>query len=63
MKKLAFISIVLIGLTSCKKDRVCTCTDQGGNTISQSTYTHVTRKEAKTYCSSSASQGLTCNVN
>lgn len=61
MKKLTFISIIIIGLTSCKKDRVCTCNNQDGSIYSQGTYTHVTKKEARTYCTSS-SQGVTCTV-
>jgi hypothetical protein len=61
MKKIVFISIVIIGLTSCKKDRVCTCTNADGSLSSQATYTKVTKKEARTYCTSSA-QGVTCTV-
>lgn len=61
MKKIAFISTVIIGLTSCRKDRVCTCTNQDGSLFSQGTYTNVTKKEARTYCTSSA-QGVSCTV-
>jgi hypothetical protein len=61
MKKIAFLTIVIIGLTSCKKDRVCTCTNQDGSISSQATYTHVTKKQASTYCTSSA-PGVSCTV-
>lgn len=56
---LSLLSLVCI-LSACRKDRVCTCTDESGNTVSQATYTHVTRKEAKANCVSSA--GVTCTV-
>ena len=62
MKKIAFISIVILVLTSCRKDRVCTCTNQDGSMVSQSTYTNMTKKEARTYCTSAA-QGVSCTVN
>jgi len=61
MKKLILISMIFIGLTSCKKDRVCTCTNQDGSIAAQATYINVTKKEAKTYCVSSG-QGVTCTV-
>ena len=61
MKKIAFISIIIIGLTSCRKDRVCTCTNQDGSLSSQATYSNMTKKEARTYCTSSA-QGVSCTV-
>jgi len=53
--------MIFIGLTSCKKDRVCTCTNQDGSIAAQATYINVTKKEAKTYCVSSG-QGVTCTV-
>lgn len=61
MKKIIFLSSVVIGLAACKKDRVCTCTYQDGTTATETTYTHVTKKEAKTLCTS-ASQSITCTV-
>jgi hypothetical protein len=61
MKKIIFLSIVMVGLASCKKDRVCTCTYQDGTTYSEATYAHITKKEAKTLCTSSK-QDITCTV-
>lgn len=61
MKKIIFLSAVIIGLASCKKDRVCTCTYQDGTTATEATFTHVTKKEAKNLCTSST-QGISCSV-
>jgi len=50
MKKTALLSFILVaGLTSCKKDRVCTCTYPiiGEE---KSTYTSVTKGQAKANC-------------
>lgn len=61
MKKLILITIVVSGLTSCKKDRVCTCNYSDGTLVSQSTFTNVTKKEARSLCTSNT-QGVTCTV-
>ncbi len=61
MKKIIAISFIIIGVTSCKKDRVCTCTYADGTTQSQSTFTNVTKKEARNLCNTNAS-GVTCSV-
>ncbi len=61
MKKLVIFSFVVIGLSSCKKDRVCTCNYADGSLASQSNYTHITKKDAKALCTTSA-QGITCSV-
>ena len=61
MKNLTLITILFICLTSCKKDRVCTCTNQDGSINSQATFTNVTKKEAKTYCTS-VSQSVSCTI-
>lgn len=57
MKKTCFLvsAIVLISLSSCRKDRSCTCTDNG-STLGTFTYTNVKRSEAKTYCASNQTQ-------
>lgn len=52
MKHLFFIFLLAITFTSCKKDRVCTCTNSDGTVVSERTYTHMTKKEARTYCTS-----------
>ncbi len=61
MKNLFLISIVTLGLTSCKKDRVCTCNFQDGSFASQQNYTNITKKDAKALCTTTA-QGVTCTV-
>jgi hypothetical protein len=62
MKKIIFSVFVLTIVTSCKKDRTCTCSYADGSTASQGTYTNVTRKEAKALCVSALS-GVTCSIN
>lgn len=61
MKKIIFLSITLVGLTACKKDRICTCTYQDGSTATETTFTQVTKKEAKSLCTST-SPNITCTV-
>ncbi|MBK8367444.1 MAG: hypothetical protein IPL10_08505 [Bacteroidetes bacterium] len=62
MKKSIFVLVVAIfSLTSCKKDRVCSCSYQDGTVVSENTYKNVTRKEAKTYCVS-ANQSVSCSI-
>ncbi len=62
MKKIILLSITIFSMVSCKKDRVCTCSYQDGTKASETTFTKVTKKEAKSLCTSS-SQGITCTVN
>lgn len=61
MKNLFLISFIVLGLTSCKKDRVCTCNYQDGSLASQSTYINISKKDAKALCTTSV-QGITCTV-
>jgi len=62
MKKLAILSFVVLGLLSCKKNRVCTCNYQDGTLYNQTNFTHITKKDAKALCTTSV-QGITCTVN
>lgn len=61
MKKILALSVLALALSSCKKDRVCECTNQDGSLNSTTTFTNVTKKEAKSYCNST-SAGVTCTV-
>ena len=69
MTKRYFIamSVVLIGFSSCRKDRTCSCS-QNGTDLGTFTYTNVKRSEAKTYCESNQTQyqasypGATCTL-
>ena len=71
MKKILFIAIVAVAsLASCKKDRVCTCTDTSsasGSTASTYviTYTKSSKKTAKANCLSTTtvSDGVTYTSN
>lgn len=61
MKKIILTAIIASTFVSCKKDRVCSCKYQDGTIASESTYTKVTKKEAKNFCVSS-SASITCVV-
>ena len=61
-KSILFAFIATLCLTSCRKDRVCTCKYQDGTIASENTYKNVTRKEAKTYCTS-LNTSLSCSIN
>jgi hypothetical protein len=61
MKNLVIFSFVVLGLASCKKDRVCTCNYQDGSLYYQTNYTNITKKDAKALCTTTA-QGITCTV-
>lgn len=61
MKKIIALSIVAFVLSSCKKDRVCECTNQDGSLYSKTTFTNISKKEAKSLCTTT-STGVTCTV-
>ncbi|MBS1634510.1 MAG: hypothetical protein JST26_01220 [Bacteroidetes bacterium] len=61
MKKILIPALFAIVFTACKKDRVCECTYPDGSIASQTTFTHVTKKEARNSCTTSQS-GITCTV-
>lgn len=48
MKKVLFIGLALLVLTSCKKDWTCECTS--GDTSGTTTIKDMTRKDAKEEC-------------
>jgi hypothetical protein len=55
MKKITLLAITFVAITfaSCKKDRVCTCTDtptSGVPTTYQTTYYEVKKKDARLFC-------------
>jgi len=63
------MTVLLVGLmslsTSCrKKDRVCTCTYDSGNTPTVYTYGSVTEDEANEMCQNSLAAGIggNCSV-
>lgn len=69
MKKAFLLSaVVLMALSSCRKDRTCTCTDSNGTTLGTATYINVKKSEAKTFCSANQTQyqatdpGASCTV-
>lgn len=48
MKKVLFLGLILMALTSCKKDWTCECTAFGQT--GSSTLKDMTKKDAKTEC-------------
>jgi len=54
MKKLAFSalfgSMLLLGMTSCKKDYTCDCKDGNGNKFDSQTYPNTSITDAKRSC-------------
>lgn len=55
MKKITLFAAVIVAISfaSCKKDRVCSCTNSstgGSVTTSETTYTKIKKSEAKTLC-------------
>lgn len=54
-KNILVLAIVMVGLSSCRRDRTCTCTDSG-TTLGTFTYTNAKRSEAKAYCSNNQTQ-------
>ena len=61
MKKLFFISFGILTLTSCKKDRVCTCSYQDGTVVSKTQYVDISKKDANALCVSNV-QTISCTV-
>ena len=63
MKKalLAFVALVSIGFTSCKKDWTCTCTE--GTTTVDYTISNLRRPEASTICTTyERTAGVSCKL-
>lgn len=61
MKKITLLAIAFVAITfaSCKKDRVCTCTEtptSGVVTTYQTTFFDAKKKDARLLCTSYASQ-------
>jgi hypothetical protein len=55
MKKITLLAVAFVAITfaSCKKDRVCTCTDtptSGVATTYETTYYEVKKKDARLFC-------------
>ena len=57
MKKITLLAATLVAITfaSCKKDRVCTCTDVDGDVLS-TTYYDSKKSNAELLCTSENSQ-------
>ena len=57
MKKITLLAIafVAISFASCKKDRVCTCTEIDG-TVTATTYFDARKKDARTLCTAQNNQ-------
>jgi hypothetical protein len=69
IRKIFLFSVVLlIGLSSCKKDRACVCTQKDGAEIGTEQYTRISRKDANNLCSARQSQlqssnpGASCSL-
>lgn len=65
-KILLLCSVVVVGLSSCRKDRSCVCS-QNGAEIYKANYIRVKKSEAQTYCQAmqntySTGSGVTCVV-
>jgi hypothetical protein len=61
MKKI-FLSLFFFSfLVSCRKDRVCECTNQSGAIVSQATYVRSTKREVKAVCISNSAD-IVCTV-
>ena len=51
MKKIILLSgLTLLTLASCKKDWTCTCTSSLGSGSSSTTYSNLTKSDAKAAC-------------
>lgn len=49
MKKILLFTVLAgLSMASCKKDRVCTCTDSNGTSVT--TLVHVSKAQAKANC-------------
>ena len=57
MKKITLLAATLVAITfaSCKKDRVCTCTDVDGDTV-ETTYFDSRKKDARALCTAENKQ-------
>ncbi len=57
MKKITLLAVAFIAISfaSCKKDRVCTCTDVDGN-IAETTYFDARKKDARAICTAQNNQ-------
>lgn len=55
------LTVSLVGLSSCRKDRTCTCTDANGTNLGTATYTNAKRSEVKPLCDANQSQFQTSN--
>ena len=57
MKKITLLAVAFIAISfaSCKKDRVCTCTDVDGG-ITETTYFDARKKDARLYCTGGNTQ-------
>ncbi len=57
MKKITLLAVafVAISFASCKKDRVCTCTETNGD-VRKTTYFASKKKDARLFCTSENTQ-------
>ena len=60
MKKITLLAAAFVAITfaSCKKDRVCTCTEKDG-TVTETTYFESRKKDARLYCTGGNTQTKT----
>lgn len=66
MKKITLLAVAALAFSfaSCRKDRVCECTDtSGGVTIVATTTVKSTKKDATTWCESYNGSKTTVTVN
>ena len=60
MKKITLLAAAFVAITfaSCKKDRVCTCTEKDG-TVYETTYYDAKKKDARLFCTQGNTQTKT----
>ncbi len=60
MKKITLLAAAFVAITfaSCKKDRVCTCTDKDG-TVRETTYYDARKKDVREICTAQNNQTKT----
>jgi hypothetical protein len=57
------LSIVILGVASCKKKYTCTCTYDANGTISNTSEYKLTEEDAKSSCNSADNaEGITCEL-
>ena len=61
MRKLFLLLFFSTFLLSCRKDRVCECTNKSGDIVSQASFIRATKREVKAVCISNSAD-IVCTV-